>query len=165
MSTLLNRRSISSEIAIAVPVALAAIGFAYSPARSFIALAIIAAVVMLFKPLAIAALRSALLIIAPRQSVAVAKTRKAYVEIPAQNSYALARKANQIAQSQPELAAELRLRAYYPQAIAARAVESKAIVQSSATAQSKYALNREANRIAQRQPELAAKLRMQAAYA
>lgn len=161
MSTLLNRRSIFNEMAIAIPVALAVIGFAYSPARSLIALALLAAVAMLFKPLAITALRAALLVIAPRQSVAVEKKRKVYVKAPAKSAYAMARKANQIAQSQPELAAQLRLRAYYPQATVAKRsfiVESKTTEKSS-----KYALNREANRIAQTNRELAAKLRMQAA--
>ncbi len=73
MSTLLNRRSIFNEMAIAIPVALAVIGIVYSPARSLVALALLAAVAMLFKPLAIAALRTALLVIAPRQSVVVEK--------------------------------------------------------------------------------------------
>ena len=44
-------------------------------------------------------------------------------------------------------------------------ISKRVVVQASAPAQTRFALNRKANQIAQTQPELAAKLRMQAAYA
>lgn len=72
------------------------------------------------------------------------------------------RQANQIAQTQPALAAELRMRAAYS---APQRISKRAVVNTAAPALSKFALNRKANQIAQTQPELAAKLRMQAAYA
>lgn len=159
MSTLSNN-SYSSQAAIAIPVALAAIGFAYSPARPLIGLALVAALVLLFKPLAVAALRTALLILTPRQAVAVAKAGKPYVKSPVQTIYALSRKANQIAQTQPELAAKLRMQAYAP----ALAKPVVAAVQPQTSVKSRFALNSKANRIAQTQPELAAQLRMEAAY-
>lgn len=75
-------------------------------------------------------------------------------------SFALNRKANQIAQSQPEIAAELRLRAFYQPATAKRVVAVKA-----QTTVSRTALFSKANGIAQAKPKLAAQLRLQAAYA
>ncbi len=155
----LSNNSYSNQVAVAIPVALAAIGFAYSPARPLIGLALAAALVLLFKPLAVAALRTALLILTPRQVVAVAKAGKPSVKSPVQTMYTLTRAANRIAQTQPELAAKLRMQAYAP-ALA----EPVAAVQPQAPVKSRFALNSKANRIAQTQPELAAQLRMEAAY-
>ncbi|MFJ7567703.1 hypothetical protein ACIQW9_12175 [Herminiimonas sp. NPDC097707] len=160
MSTLSNN-SYSSQAAIAIPVALAAIGFAYAPARPLIGLALVAALVLLFKPLAVTALRTALLILTPRQAVVVAKAGKPYVKSPVQTVFALNRKANQIAQTQPELAAKLRMQAYAPEL--AKPVVAVA-AQPQVQVKSRFALNSKANRIAQTQPQLAAQLRMEAAY-
>lgn len=155
----ISNNSYSSQAAIAVPLVLATIGFAYSPARALIGLAFVAALVLLFKPLAVAALRTALLILAPSQVLAVAKARKPYVASPVQTVYALNRKANQIAQTQPELAAKLRMQAYAPELAQPVAALPPQVVK-----QSPHALNAKANRIAQTQPQLAAQLRMEAAY-
>lgn len=76
-------------------------------------------------------------------------------------SFALYSKANQIAQSNPELAAELRMRAYTQPAVkrvAQKEVASVAVV-------SRAALFSKANSIAQAKPKTASKLRFQAAYA
>lgn len=159
MSTLSNN-SLSNQALVAVPVTLAAIGLIYAPARPLIGLAIIAALVMLFKPLAIAVLRTALLALTPNQSVAVAKTRKVRAASLVQAAYALNSKANQIAQTQPELAAQLRLRAAYaPAQTAAKRAAAK-----QGSAHTKCALNSKANQIAQTKPQLAAQLRSEAAY-
>lgn len=78
------------------------------------------------------------------------------------SAYALNSKANQIAQSQPELASALRMRAAYglqqPAAQRVAQVEAKAV-------KSAQALNSKANSIAQSQPQRAIQLRMQAAFA
>lgn len=76
-------------------------------------------------------------------------------------SFALYRKANQIAQTNPELAAELRMRAFAQPAVkrvAQKEVASVAVV-------SRAALFSKANSIAQAKPKTASKLRFQAAYA
>lgn len=162
MSTLSNN-SYSNPALIAVPAVLAVIGVVYSPARpAIIVVVAIAALLMLFKPLTIALLRTLLLALSPSKSVAVAKKAVVQVESPVQTVFALNRKANQIAETQPALAAELRMRAAYsaPQRISKRAVAVKA----QGPLKSAFALNSKANQIAQTQPELAAKLRMQAAY-
>ena len=75
-------------------------------------------------------------------------------------SFALSRKANQIAQSNPELAAELRLRAFAqtPTLTTVVAKEAKPVV-------SRAALFSKANSIAQKKPRVASQMRFQAAYA
>lgn len=75
-------------------------------------------------------------------------------------SFALYRKANQIAQSNPELAAELRLRAYEQKPTLTTVVAKEA-----APVVSRAALFSKANRIAQTKPQVALQLRFQAAYA
>lgn len=162
MSTLSNS-TYTHPALIAVPAVLAAIGLTYSPARpAIIAVAGVAALALLFKPLTLALLRGILLAIAPSQKVTVAKKAAVNVASPVQTAFALNRKANQIAQTQPALAAELRMQAAYA---APQRISKRVVVQASAPAQTRFALNRKANQIAQTQPELAAKLRMQAAYA
>lgn len=79
-------------------------------------------------------------------------------------AYSLNRQANQVAQSNPALAAELRLRAYAPQKAAPVTVRQKQLAAKPA-ARSPAALNSKANRIAQSKPALAIQLRLQAAYA
>lgn len=162
MSTLSNN-SYTNPALIAVPAVLAAIGLAYTPARpAIIAVAAVVALAVLFKPLTLSLLRTALLAMTPSQSVAVAKKRAVAVASPVQTAFALNRKANQIAQTQPALAAELRMQAAYS---APQRISKRVAVQAQAPVQTAFALNRKANQIAQTQPELAAKLRMQAAYA
>lgn len=75
-------------------------------------------------------------------------------------SFALYRKANQIAQSNPELAAELRLRAFEQKPTVTTVVAKEA-----APVISRAALFSKANRIAQTKPQAALQLRFQAAYA
>ena len=75
-------------------------------------------------------------------------------------SFALNRKANQIAQSNPELAAELRLRAY-----AQTPTVTTVVANQAAPVVSRAALFSKANSIAQTKPRLALKMRFQAAYA
>ncbi len=75
-------------------------------------------------------------------------------------SFALNRKANQIAQSNPELAAELRLRAY-----AQTPAVSTVVAKEAAPVISRTALFSKANSIAQAKPQVASQLRFQAAYA
>lgn len=75
-------------------------------------------------------------------------------------SFALYSKANQIAQSNPELAAELRMRAYEQ-----KSVRTSSIVEQAASVISRTALFSKANSIAQSKPKLALKMRLQAAYA
>lgn len=82
-----------------------------------------------------------------------------------QTAYSLNRQANQVAQSNPALAAELRLRAYAPQKAAVPAVIHQKQAAVVPTGRSRFALNSKANRIAQSKPELAIQLRLQAAYA
>jgi hypothetical protein len=78
------------------------------------------------------------------------------------SAYVLNSKANQIAQSQPEVARALRMRAAYgsqqPFAQRVAKIEAKAV-------KSAQALNSKANSIAQSQPQRAIQLRMQAAFA
>ncbi len=76
-------------------------------------------------------------------------------------SFALNRKANQIAQSNPELAAELRLRAY-AQTPTVTTVVAK---QAAPVVVSRAALFSKANSIAQAKPQVALQMRFQAAYA
>lgn len=82
------------------------------------------------------------------------------------SAYALNSKANQIAQSQPELAIALRMRAAYGSQlpVAVRVVKAEAKAQAKAV-KSAQALNSKANAIAQSQPQRAIQLRMQAAFA
>ena len=75
-------------------------------------------------------------------------------------SFALYRKANQIAQSNPELAAELRLRAY-----AQTPTVTTVVAKQAAPVVSRAALFSKAISIAQAKPQVASKLRFQAAYA
>ncbi|MDO9422103.1 MAG: hypothetical protein Q7T66_15685 [Herminiimonas sp.] len=75
-------------------------------------------------------------------------------------SFALYRKANQIAQSNPELAAELRLRAFEQKSVIAAVVVTQA-----APVISRAALFSKANSIAQAKPQVASQMRFQAAYA
>ena len=84
---------------------------------------------------------------------------------PVRTAYSLNRQANQVAQSNPALAAELRLRAYAPQKAAKSAVIRQKQAAVAPAARSRFALNSKANRIAQSKPELAIQLRLQAAYA
>jgi hypothetical protein len=86
---------------------------------------------------------------------------KARPSVPA--TFSLIRRANQVAQSNPALAAKLRMRAYAPELLA---IESDAASKPRGTKSvtSIYALNSRANRIAQSKPELAIQLRLQAAY-
>lgn len=165
MSTLSNN-SLSDQAMIAAPAALVLIGLAYAPARPLIGLGIVAALLVLFKPLSIAALRTILLAITPRQSVVVAKrAATAPVESPVQTAFALNRKANQVAQSNPALAAELRLRAFTShQRVAKRSIASAFVIKTATLTRSPSGLNSEANRIAQREPQRAARLRLLAAY-
>jgi hypothetical protein len=79
-------------------------------------------------------------------------------------AYSLNREANQVAQSNPALAAELRMRAYSVYQLAGNPVAGKKQAVSKPK-RSASALNSRANRIAQSKPELAIQLRMQAAYA
>jgi hypothetical protein len=83
---------------------------------------------------------------------------------PVQTAYSLHRQANQVAQTNPALAAELRLRAYTPQKAAPVVARQKQATVAPA-GRSPFALNSKANRIAQSKPELAIQLRLQAAYA
>jgi hypothetical protein len=162
MSTLSNS-TYTNPALIAVPAVLAAIGLAYTPARpAIIAVAGVVALALLFKPLTVALLRNILLALAPSQKVAVAKKATVAATSPVQTAFALNRQANLIAQTQPALAAELRMRAAYA---APQRISKRVAVQAQAPAQTRFALNRKANQIAQTQPELAAKLRMQVAYA
>lgn len=75
-------------------------------------------------------------------------------------SFALYRKANQVAQSNPELAAELRLRAFEQKPVIAAVVAKQA-----APVISRAALFSKANSIAQAKPQVASQMRFQAAYA
>ena len=77
-------------------------------------------------------------------------------------SFALNRKANQIAQSNPELAAELRLRAY---AQVQTPTVTTVVAQQAAPVISRAALFSKANSIAQAKPQVALQMRFQAAYA
>jgi hypothetical protein len=76
-------------------------------------------------------------------------------------SFALNRKANQIAQTNPELAAELRMLAYTGP-VAKRAAQKEV---APVTVISRTALFSKANSIAQAKPKTASALRFQAAYA
>jgi hypothetical protein len=78
-----------------------------------------------------------------------------------QNSFALNREANRIAQSDPILAAELRMRAYGQTMKATTSARGK----KATAVKSVFALNSKANRVAQTKPRLAIQLRWQAAYA
>jgi hypothetical protein len=82
---------------------------------------------------------------------------------PVPTAYSLNRQANRIAQSNPALAAELRMRAYAPQNAARLAIAQKQ--PATPARRSAFALNSKANRIAQSKPELAIQLRLLAAYA
>jgi hypothetical protein len=75
----------------------------------------------------------------------------------------LTREANRIAQINPALAAELRMRAYSVEQLVQPALIKKQV--ASKSKRSASALNSRANRIAQSKPQLAIQLRMQAAYA
>lgn len=75
-------------------------------------------------------------------------------------SFALSRKANQIAQSNPELAAQLRLRAF-----AQKSTVTTVVAKQAAPVISRSSLFSKANSIAQARPQVASQLRFQAAYA
>jgi hypothetical protein len=77
-------------------------------------------------------------------------------------AFALNRKANQVAQTNPALAAELRLLAYKQPM---NTFNSNIGGKKQSTAKSAFGMNRKANRVARTQPALAAQLRFQAAYA
>lgn len=76
-------------------------------------------------------------------------------------SFALYRKANQIAQLNPELATELRMRAFAQP----KAVKQVVAKEAAPVVVSRTALFSKANSIAQAKPQVASKLRFQAAYA
>lgn len=76
-------------------------------------------------------------------------------------SFALYRKANQIAQSNPELAAQLRIRAFEQAPTVTRAIAKVA----APVVISRTAMFSKANSIAQAKPKAASQLRFQAAYA
>ena len=75
-------------------------------------------------------------------------------------SFALSRKANQIAESNPKLATELRLRAF-AQTLTLTSVVAKKVT----PVISRAALFSKANSIAQKKPRVASQMRFQAAYA
>lgn len=153
MSTSSNK-SLVNQVAVAVPATLALIGLVYAPARALIGLGILAALLALFKPLLDAAFRAISLELARPQ---------AFVR---ESAYALNRQANRIAQSNPELAAKLRLRAHAPKIVLAKNASADAESEKAPlTLRSKASLNSEANRIAQSQPQRAIQLRLLAAYA
>lgn len=79
-------------------------------------------------------------------------------------TYSLNREANRVAQTNPALATELRMRAYSAYQLANKAVAGNTQAESKPK-RSACALNSKANRVAQTKPELAIELRMQAAYA
>jgi len=79
-----------------------------------------------------------------------------------QTAFALNRKANQIAQTNPAMAAELRLLAYQQSTNTSNGNISG---KKQPKAKSVFSMNSKANRVAQTQPRLAAQLRFQAAYA
>ncbi|HTH45804.1 MAG TPA: hypothetical protein VL528_12050 [Oxalicibacterium sp.] len=81
---------------------------------------------------------------------------------PVPTAYSLNRQANRIAQSNPALAAELRMRAYTPQNTRPAIAQKQPATPARRSA---FALNSKANRIAQSKPELAIQLRLLAAYA
>jgi len=78
-------------------------------------------------------------------------------------AYSLNREANQIAQTDPVRAAELRQQVYADYFVAQPVFGKKQ--NTGKPAFSTFALNSKANRIAQAKPELAIQLRMKAAYA
>lgn len=98
MSTL-TINSLSSQAAVALPALLAIIGLIYSPARPLIVVGVAAALLMLFKPLVFGVIRAALL--------SLTTTQKRFDV--ARSAYALNRLANEVAETQPNLASELRL--------------------------------------------------------
>jgi hypothetical protein len=81
------------------------------------------------------------------------------------SAYSLNRQANQVAQTNPALAAELRMRAHATYQSTSIAFIFGAKKKTAKLGRSVSALNSKANRIAQSKPELAIQLRMQAAYA
>jgi len=93
----------------AVPVAQAVVGAAASATRPLIGVGIFATLLMLFKPLLLGVLRTALLLVSPRKSL-----QQRNKEAGFKNVIKLQRLAREYENSEPGLAAELR-------AIAARA--------------------------------------------